>query len=253
TIAATRTQGVSMKDKFRANLRVVWPAALVTIVLLFFFGKPEILLTAETYDYNFIKILPYIFVLVTALLGVHVFMVLTGGIVISGIIGIATGSFGILGLVQKTYEGFTGMTEIFILSLLTGGLAHLVSEYGGLTWILNQIKTKIKGIKSAEFGIGGLAALTNFATANNTVSILISGELAREVAKEYDVDPKRTASLLDIFACTVQSIIPYGAQLLIAAGFTGGLVSPVEIIPYVWYSFLLMVSVGVTILFDKRS
>lgn len=253
TIAATRTQGVSMKDKFRANFKVVMPAALVTIGLLFVFGRPDVIPATEVYEYSIIKILPYIFVLVTALLGIHVFTVLTGGIVISGVIGMATGSFGFLELVQKTYEGFTGMTEIFILSLLTGGLAHLVSEYGGLTWILNQIKRRIKGKKSAEFGIGGLAALSNFATANNTVSILISGELAKEVAKEYDVDPKRTASLLDIFACTVQSIIPYGAQLLIAAGFTNGLVSPVEIVPYVWYSFLLMVSVGATIVMDKRS
>lgn len=252
TIAATRTQGVSMKDKFRANFRVVMPAALVTMGLLLLLGRPEILPQAGVYDYSIVKILPYIFVLAAALLGVHVFIVLTGGIALSGFIGMATGSFDFLGLVQTTYEGFTGMTEIFILSLLTGGLAHLVSEYGGLTWILNQIKTKIKDQKSAEIGIGGLAALTNFATANNTVSILISGELAREVAKEYDVDPKTTASLLDIFACTVQSIIPYGAQLLIAAGFTNGLVSPVEIVPYVWYSYLLMISVGVTILFKKR-
>lgn len=253
TIAATRTQGVSMKDKFRANFKVVMPAALVTIVLLFIFGRPDIIPATEVYEYSIIKISPYIFVLVAALMGIHVFTVLTGGIVISGVIGMMTGSFGFLELIQKTYEGFTGMTEIFILSLLTGGLAHLVSEYGGLTWILNQINKKIKGKKSAEFGIGGLAALTNFATANNTVSILISGELAKEVAKEYDVDPKRTASLLDIFACTVQSIIPYGAQLLIAAGFTNGLVSPVEIVPYVWYSFLLMISVAVTIIFGKRS
>lgn len=253
TIAATRTQGISMKDKFRANFKIVMPAALVTIALLIVFGRPEIIPATEVYEYSLIKIVPYIFVLVTALLGIHVFTVLTGGIVISGLIGMLTGSFGFLELVQKTYEGFTGMTEIFILSLLTGGLAHLVSEYGGLTWILNQIKRRINGKKSAELGIGGLAALTNFATANNTVSILISGELAKEVAKEYDVDPKRTASLLDIFACTVQSIIPYGAQLLIAAGFTKGLVSPVEIVPYVWYSFLLMISVAVTIFFGKDS
>lgn len=253
TIAATRTQGISMKDKFRANFKIVMPAALVTIALLIVFGRPEIIPATEVYEYSLIKIVPYIFVLVTALLGIHVFTVLTGGIVISGLIGMLTGSFGFLELVQKTYEGFTGMTEIFILSLLTGGLAHLVSEYGGLTWILNQIKRRINGKKSAELGIGGLAALTNFATANNTVSILISGELAKEVAKEYDVDPKRTASLLDIFACTVQSIIPYGAQLLIAAGFTKGLVSPVDIVPYVWYSFLLMISVAVTIFFGKDS
>ncbi len=228
TIAATRTQGVMMQDKFKENFKIVLPAALLTMLLLFIFGRPDVLPTIESYDYNIIKVIPYIVVLITALMGVHVFIVLTGGIVISGVIGIFYGSFDFLGLVQKTYEGFTGMTEIFILSILIGGLAHLVSTYGGLNWILTIIKGRIKGKKSAEFGIGGLAALTNFATANNTVSILISGELAKEVAREYEVDPKRTASLLDIFACTVKSIIPYGAQLLIAAGVTKGLVSQLK-------------------------
>lgn len=253
TIAATRTQGVAMKDKFKANFLVVLPAAIVTIILLIIFGRPETIPPTEVYSYSIIKILPYIFVLATALMGVNVFVVLTGGIVFSGAIGLFTGSFDGLGLVNEMYNGFLGMTDIFLLSLITGGLAQMVSEYGGLTWILNLIKKGIRGKRSAELGIGGLAALSNFATANNTVAILISGELSKEISKEYDIEPKRTASLLDIFACTVQSIIPYGAQLLIAAGFTKGLVSPVEIVPYVWYSFFLIISVVLSIFFRKEN
>lgn len=247
TIAATRTQGVDMKDKFRANMGFVLPAALVTMVFLFIFGRPEQLPETETYTYNLIKILPYLFVIIAALRGVNVFVVLTGGIVFSGALGLFYGDFKILGLVQEIYSGFTGMTDIFLLSLLTGGLAHMVSEAGGLQWIIDKIRLTIKGKKTAELGICGLASLTNFATANNTVSILISGELASQISKEYDVDPRRTASLLDVCSCTVQGIIPYGAQLLIAASFTNGLVSPVEIVPYVWYLFILVIFILISI------
>lgn len=247
TIAATRTQNVDMKDKFRANMGFVIPAALVTMVLLFIFGKPEQLPEAQKYTYNIIKILPYLFVIGAALKGVNVFVVLTGGIVFSGALGLFYGDFKILGLVQEIYSGFTGMTDIFLLSLLTGGLAHMVSEAGGLQWIIDKIKLAIRGRKSAELGICGLVALTNFATANNTVSILISGELSSQISKEYDVDPRRTASLLDVCACIVQGIIPYGAQLLIAASFTKGLISPIEIIPYVWYLFVLIIFVLISI------
>ncbi|NCB71191.1 MAG: Na+/H+ antiporter NhaC family protein [Clostridia bacterium] len=247
TIAATRTQGVEMKDKFRANMEFVIPAALITMIFLFVFGRPEQLPETEKYTYNLIKILPYLFVLGAALKGVNVFVVLTGGIVFSGAIGLFYGDFTILTLVQEIYSGFLGMIDIFLLSLLTGGLAHMVSEAGGLQWIIDKIRMTIKGKKSAELGICSLASLTNFATANNTVSILISGELASQISKEYDVDPRRTASLLDVCACTVQGLIPYGAQLLIAAGFTKGLISPVEIVPYVWYLFVLIIFILVSI------
>ena len=247
TIAATRTQGVDMKDKFRANMGFVIPAALVTMVLLFIFGRPEQLPETQKYTYNLIKILPYLFVIGAALKGMNVFVVLTGGIVFSGALGLFYGDFKILGLVQEVYTGFTGMTDIFLLSLLTGGLAQMVSEAGGLQWIIDKIRLTIRGRKSAELGICGLVALTNFATANNTVSILISGELSSQISKEYDVDPRRTASLLDACACIVQGIIPYGAQLLIAASFTKGLISPVEIIPYVWYQFILVIFVVISI------
>ena len=247
TIAATKTQGVSMKDKFRANIGFALPAALVTIILLFIFGRPINTPEIQEYSFNVIKIIPYIFVLVAALSGMNVLVVLIGGILISGVIGIYYNSFTLIGLSKEIYSGFTGMFDIFLLSMLTGGLANMVSKAGGIDWILYKIKRNIKGRKSAELGISTLVALTNVATANNTVSIIVNSKLAKDISSEYDVDPRRTASLLDTFSCVMQSLIPYGAQLLIAGSFTSGLVSPVQIVPYVWYSMLLTIFAVISI------
>ncbi|MCQ4924187.1 Na+/H+ antiporter NhaC family protein [Tissierella carlieri] len=241
TIAATRTQGVSMKDKFRVNIGFALPAALVTILLLFMFGKPITVPESQEYVFNIVKVIPYIFVLIAAIAGINVFVVLTGGIIISGVIGFSYGSFKGLEFVQQIYSGFTGMFDIFLLSLLTGGLANMVSNGGGLDWLLHKINKKIKGKKSAQLGISALVSLTDAATANNTVSIIVSGQLSKEISRTHDVDPRKTASLLDTFSCIMQGLIPYGAQLLIAGSFTNGSVSPVQIVPYVWYCFILAV------------
>lgn len=241
TIAATRTQGVSMKDKFRANIGFAIPAALATAILLLIFGKPINIPETQEYAFSIIKILPYIFVLVASIAGMNVFVVLTGGIIISGVIGLIYGDLKVLQFVQEIYSGFTKMFDIFLLSLLTGGLANMVSSGGGLDWLLYKINKKIKGRKSAELGISALVALTDMATANNTVSIIINGQLAKEISTEHNVDPRKTASLLDTFSCIMQGIIPYGAQLLIAGSFTNGLISPVQLVPYIWYCFILAI------------
>lgn len=243
TIAATRTQNVDMRDKFRVNLTMAVPAALITIVLLLIVGKPETIVAAGDYSFNIIKVLPYIFVLGAAIAGMNVFVVLTGGIVFSGIIGLAYGEFSILGYSQTIYAGFEGMLDIFILSLLMGGLAEMVTKAGGIQWILDKIQGMIKGKKSAEAGIAGLVSLTDIATANNTVAIIVAGPIAKEISREYKVDPRRSASLLDSFSCVFQGLIPYGAQLLIAGSFTAGAVSPFQIMPYLWYQQLLAVIV----------
>ena len=241
TIAATRTQGVEMKDKFRVNLGFVLPAAIVTIIFLFIFGKPVTTPQIESHAFNLIKIVPYMFVLIMALAGKNVFAVLTGGIILSGAIGMFYGSFSFLGFVKEIYAGFTGMFDIFVLSLLTGGLANMVSKGGGLDYLLYKINKRIKGEKSAQIGISALVALTDAATANNTVSIIVSGELSKKLSKEHNIDPRKTASLLDAFSCIMQGLIPYGAQLLISGSFSNGMVSPVQIVPYMWYSFILIV------------
>lgn len=239
TIAATRTQGVEMKDKFRLNIIIALPAAIITIILLLIFGQPTTVSTIGDYSFNIIKVLPYLFVLISALVGVNVFVVLTGGIVFSGAIGLIYGELSVLTFAQEIFNGFEGMFDIFLLSMLTGGLAFMVTKEGGLQWILDKIQGKIKSRKSAEIGIAALISLIDTATANNTVAIIISGPIAKQISKEYEVDPRRTASLLDSFSCVMQGMIPYGAQLLIAISFTNGLVSPLEIIPLLWYQQLL--------------
>lgn len=239
TIAATRTQGVEMKDKFRANIAMAVPAMIVTIILLIIFGRPEVAPIKEVYEFDFIKVLPYIFVLVASVVGVNVFVVLVLGTMLSGAIGIATGAFGFLEYSNLIYDGFVGMFEIFILSMLTGGLAGLVGYGGGLDWLLNTIKSFIKSRRSAEIGIGLITSLTDMATANNTVAMIIDGPIVRNIVEEYEVDPRRSAALMDTFGAIMQGLIPYGAQVLMAVKFTEGRVSPFEIMPLLWYQFAL--------------
>jgi len=247
TIAATRTQNVEMRDKFRLNFLMALPAAILSVIVLLAIGKPEVVVEAESYTYNVIKILPYILVLVAALVGVNVFVVLTAGIIASGAIGLAYGDFGLIELGQHIYDGFAGMFEIFILSMLIGGLAKLVERDGGVQWLLDKVRGMIKGRSSAEIGIAALVSLVDSATANNTVAIIISGPIAKEISNEYQVDPRRSASLLDSFSCVFQGLIPYGAQMLIAIGFTNGAVSPLEVIPKMWYVFFLAILAIVSI------
>lgn len=241
TIAATRTQGCELSDKFKVNFLIALPAALISIVLFGVFGRINDAGAPEHYDYNLIKILPYILVLVLALIGINVFIVLSTGILSAIIIGMATGSFGIMTGINAIYEGFTGMTEIFLLSMFTGGLAAMVTHYGGLAWALNKIKGFIKSPKSAEAGIAALASISDLSTANNTVAIIICGPIVKEISTKYKVDPRKSASLIDIWACIFQGLIPYGAQILLASSLSEGLVSPVQIVPYMWYTLLLAV------------
>lgn len=241
TIAATRTQGVEMRDKFRVNLTIALPAAIITIILLLVFGKPEVIPEAQTYSYSVIKIIPYILVLGLSLVGINVFVVLTLGILVSGVIGFAYGEFTLLKYAQGIYGGFTGMTEIFLLSLLTGGLAVMVREAGGIDWLIEKIQKIIVGKKSAILGIGLLVGLVDVAVANNTVAIIINGPIAKKISNQYKVDPRKTATILDIFSCIAQGAIPYGAQMLILLGFTQGAVSFLDVFPLLWYQGLLLV------------
>ncbi len=249
TIAATKTQGVEMRDKFRVNLMLALPAALITIVLLLIFGRPVNPPAMQTYEFSIVKVLPYLFVLIAAVAGLNVFLVLIGGTILSGIIGMAYGSFNLLTFTNHMYDGFNGMFEIFLLSMLTGGLAYMVRVAGGIEWLLIKIKGMVKGKKSAEFGIGFLTMITDAATANNTVAIIIDGPIAKEMCEEFEVDPRRSASLLDAFSCVMQGLIPYGAQLLIACQVTNGAVNPVSLIPLLWYQLLLAVFLILSIFF----
>ena len=239
TIAATKTQNVEMKDKFRINMYIALPAAVLTIILLFLFARPEVIPEVASQDYKLIKVFPYIFVLVMALIGVNVFVVLASGVILSGFIGLFYGDFTLLSFGQEIYNGFTNMTEIFVLSLLTGGMAQLVTKEGGIEWVIQTVQKFISGKRSAKIGIGLLVSLADIAVANNTVAILITGNITKKISEKYEVDARESAAFLDIFSCIWQGLIPYGAQMLILLGFANDSVSPIEIIPLLWYQVLL--------------
>jgi Na+/H+ antiporter NhaC len=257
TIAATQTQECEMKDKFKVNFLIAGPAALLTIGLLLFAGfqtDPAQAVLPVVQEIELIKIVPYLLVLFLAMYGVNVFVALIAGIVASGAVGIIGGDLDVLLFSKKIYEGFTSMTEIFLLSMLTGGLAEMVRQAGGIQFLLNKANKFISGYRSSQLGVGLLVSGVNSAIANNTVSIVVTGPVAKDISQRYHIDKRKTAAILDIFACIVQGLLPYGAQILIMLSFTKGKVSYLEVLPYAWYLYLLLfftVLAIVTPLVDK--
>ncbi len=250
TIAAVKTQGCDMKDKFKENFLIVLPAALLTVVIFFLLTRNGSFEVADDLTYNFWKVVPYLFVLVGALMGINVFIVLIGGTVLSLIVGVATGAFPLSDVFVVMGNGVVGMYDITVISIIVACIVSLVKEYGGIQFVLNVIRKGIKGQRGAEIGIAGLALVVDACTANNTVAIVMAGPIAKEICDENGVDPKRSASLLDIFSSVGQGMIPYGAQLLTAA--TLASLSPVEIMPYLYYPVLMAVSALAFIIFRKR-
>ncbi|MBG9757112.1 Na+/H+ antiporter NhaC family protein [Lysinibacillus sp. fkY74-1] len=236
TITAVRSQGAQMKDKFKVNFWIVLPAAMVTSIILGFMtsgGTAQV----EHLSYNWVKIVPYVLVIILALSGMNVFLVLALGIVLAGAVGLADGSYHLMSLIQKIGEGMEGMFEIAFLAILIAGMVEVIKFNGGIDFLLRLVTRRIKSQKGAELGIAGLVGLTNLSTANNTIAILIAGPLAKNIADQYEIEPKKSASILDIFSCTVQGLLPYGAQFLVAASVAK--ISPVSILPYSFYPILI--------------
>ena len=237
TIAAVRTQHTKMKDKFKVNFRIVLPGAILTIIILFLLTNGISMDHTKSYDYQLVKVIPYLLVLILALLGVNVIIVLIGGTVLSGMIGLIDGSFGWKGLLNAVSKGIIGMEDIAMIALLIGGLVGLIQHNGGIDWLLNFVRGRVRSKRGAELGIASLVSVADISTANNTISIIMSGPLAKNIADEYDVDPRKSASLLDIFAGCFQGFLPYSPQVIAAAGVAS--ISPFSVMPYCIYSFLL--------------
>ena len=251
TIAATRSQGCEMRDKFRVNFFIALPAAVLTIAVLLVVGRPETVQALDGLEFSILKVIPYLLVLLLALVGMNVFLVLTIGIFTAGLIGIVSGSLDVFGFAQGVWSGFTGMNEVFFLTLFCGGMSEMVTHNGGIRWMMEKLQGMMRGNKSAQVGIAALVSLADCATANNTVAIVLSGSMAKDISREYRVDPRRTASLLDVFSCVFQGIIPYGAQLLSAAApatANGVPLNPTDIIPNLWYCWMLAI-VGLASIF----
>ena len=247
TIASTTTQGCSMSDKFKANIWIAGPAALIVTIIYIVIGfnldvKPVI----ESIDA--VKLIPYLSVIVLAICGMNVLTVLTTGIALCAIIGFADGLTwtGFLGSIG---EGIAGMGDLIIVTLLSGGMLELIRHNGGIDFIINGLTKGIKGRTGAGFSIAGLVSLSNMCTANNTIAILTTGNIARDIAKRFGLDPRRSASILDTFSCITQGILPYGAQLLMASSFSG--IPAANIIPYLYYPFILFGIACLSIIKDR--
>ncbi|MGL6104614.1 Na+/H+ antiporter NhaC family protein [Romboutsia sp.] len=250
TIAAVRTQGCELKDKFKVNFKIVLPAAIITVILLTVITLGYDNVASQSYEYNLVKVLPYLVVLIGALAGVNVFALLGSGIIFAGTIGLLTKSFDIFGLIEAISNGIGGMYELSLLCIVVGGVVSLIKFNGGIDYILYFITSKIRSKKGAQFGIAALVSVIDLCTANNTIAIVTAGPLAKDIADKYEIDPRKTASILDIFSSCWQGVIPYGAQLLTAAGVVG--ISPVEILPYLYYPGLMFICGIVSIAFSKE-
>jgi len=236
TIVATQTQGCRMSDKFRVNAYIVVPAALVILIIYFILGK-DIGAPQNIPSVQWVKVIPYLIVLVMALIGMNVMAVLTLGIVLTGIIGLLTGSFDIYGWFGAMGEGILSMGELIIVTMMAGGMLELIKQQGGIDFLIEKLTRHVNGKRGAELSIASLVALVDVCTANNTVAILTVGGIAKQVGDRYGVDNKKCASILDTFSCMVQGIIPYGAQMLIAAGLAS--LNPIAILPYLYYPVTL--------------
>ena len=246
TIAATQTQGCRMADKFLANSFIVMPAAFVIVVLYVVLGR-DISMPPSMTDISLVRVIPYIAVLVAAICGMNVMAVLAIGIPLTGIIGISQGTYDLYGWFSSMGTGILNMGELIIITMMAGGLLEIIKDKGGIDYIIQRLTRHINGKRGAELSIAALVSLTNIFTANNTVAIITVGGIARNISEVYGIDPRKSASILDTFSCFVQGIIPYGAQVLMAAGLAK--ISPIDIVPYLFYPMAIGVAALLSILF----
>ncbi len=246
TVVATQTQGCKMSDKFKVNSQIVAPAAIIVLVIYALMGL-SLQAPPQVPDVQWTKVIPYIAVLVIALMGMNVMAVLTIGIALCGIIGMADGTYGLYDWFGAMGKGIVGMGELVIIAMLAGGMLEMIRENGGIDYLIEKLTAHVHTKRGAELSIAALVSLVNVCTANNTVAILTVGGIAKKIGDRFGVDKRKAASILDTFSCTVQGLIPYGVQMLLAAGLAG--VSPIEILPYLYYPMTIGVAALLCILF----
>ena len=246
TIIATSTQGCKLSDKFRANSFIVVPAAVVILIVYLIIGR-GITSPHTIPEVAYLKVLPYLVVLVTAIFGMNVMAVLTVGIVLTGVIGIVDGSFDLFSWFGAMGEGIIGMGELIIITMMAGGLLEVIRHNGGIDFLIERLTRHVKGKRGAELSIAALVSLVDLCTANNTVAIITVGGITKQIGDRYGVDNRKAASILDTFSCAVQGLIPYGAQLLMAAGLAA--LNPISIVPYLYYPIAIGIAALLAILF----
>lgn len=249
TIIATQTQGCRLRDKFRTNLRLVLPVALLLAVVYFILGS-DVSAATEVGDYSLLCVLPYVVIIVTALAGMNVIVVLLCGLMLTGIVGIATGTLPFFDWLAAMNDGLMGIAELVFCTLLAGGMLALIRHEGGIEFIISRITRHIGSERGAEFSIAMLVTLVNICTANNTVAIITAGPIAHDISVRFGIDPRRSASILDTMSCFAQGVLPYGAQVLIAAGLSG--LSPIAIVSHLYYPMLIGLAVLISILLGAK-
>lgn len=246
TIVATQTQGCTMRDKFRVNIRIVAPVALLMLIVYFFLGK-SVSTPTDVGDVNFWLVLPYLAVVILAICGMNVLLTLGIGILLTGIIGMVMGTYDVFGWFAAMNEGMMGMSELIIVTILAGGMLEIIRHNGGINLIIKALTRNIRNKRGGELSIAALTSLVNVCTANNTVAILTTGPIAKDIAKRFKIDPRKSASILDTASCFTQGLLPYGAQVLIAAGLAE--VNPIAIIPNLYYPMLIGLALLLAIVF----
>ncbi|MBS7282325.1 Na+/H+ antiporter NhaC family protein [Prevotellaceae bacterium LCP21S3_C11] len=246
TVVATQTQGCQMSDKFRVNALIVIPAAIIILIIYGILGAGTKVPT-HIDAVQYMKVLPYIVVLVTAIAGMNVMAVLTLGSILCGIIGIIDGGYDIFGWFSAMGNGVIGMGELIIIAMMAGGMLEIIRENGGIDFIISKITAHVNSKRGAELSIAALVSMVNICTANNTVAILTVGNISKKIGDKFGVDNRKAASILDTFSCTIQGLIPYGVQMLLAAGLSG--LSPLDIIPYLYYPMAIGLAALFAILF----
>jgi Na+/H+ antiporter NhaC len=246
TVVATQTQGCKMSDKFRVNFMIVIPAAVLILIVYAFMGM-NVKAPANVPGVEFMKVIPYLVVLLTAIFGMNVMAVLTIGIVLCGAIGMIEGTYDLFGWFGAMGKGIVDMGELIIIAMMAGGLLEIIRENGGIDYLIDKLTAHVRTKRGAELSIAGLVSLVNVCTANNTVAILTVGSIAKKIGDRFGVDNRKAASILDTFSCTVQGLIPYGVQMLLAAGLAH--INPVEIVPYLYYPMAMGIAALLAILF----
>lgn len=254
TIVVTKTQGCKMTDKFRVNSMIVIPMAIIMVMIYIFMGRDITVTNEVAFDSaDWIKVIPYLVVLITALAGVDVIIVLLTGIILSSFFGLVSPDFSVWDLTLSAKTGIVSdMGELIIVTIMAGGVFEVIKYNKGIDWLIHILTRKISSKRGAEFSIAGLVMFTNFCTANNTIACIITGPIAKDISTRFELDNRKTASLMDTFSCFVQGMIPYGAQLLIAAGIAN--INPVEIVPKLYYPFLtgIAATIAITLRYPKR-
>lgn len=251
TIAATSTQGCKQSDKFYVNSYIALPAVAIILIIYIIIGR-NTTAPAMIPEVEYIKIIPYVIVLATAVSGINVTIILTAGIILSGIIGIYCGAFDIWGWLNAMGNGISGMGELIVITMMASGMLELIKANGGIDYIISGMTRRIKNKREAELSIAALVSIVNICTANNTVAIITIGGIAKQIGDKFKVDSRKCASILDTMSCCIQGMIPYGAQLLMAAGLVG--ISPVSIVPYLYYPFTIgaMTILAITFRYPKK-